>query len=155
MRPVSKEKEKAALAVKRTYEVQRHVQGRWTVDTVSDDREVALELAKEMLGAKRPPAGVRVMSVELTDSGKFSETSIFRSTMSDQSREGSPSRYQAPAKAAIKSEIRDFKHMQQPRPPERVASNRLQHLVRVVWLAFGVAATLVTVELLIRLMRHS
>ncbi len=137
----------------RTYEVQRYAQGRWMVDSVTDDKDVAVEMAKSLMNGRRPPSGVRVMAVELKDTGKFSEISVYRSTMADQGRDETPAVRPKPAATSkTNSETRDFKHGAKSleRGKER---NGLKNLIRSLQLAFGLAATAAAVEALRLLMR--
>ena len=143
----------ATLEASRTYEVQRHTQGRWTVDTVSDDKEVAIELAKSVMSGRRPPSGVRVISVELRDDGKFSEIAIYRSTMMDQNREEAPpARPKVETKPQSGTDVRDFNHSGRPRDAAGVRGG-FWNLMRTLRLAFGLAATLAALEAVRLLMR--
>lgn len=147
-------KDDATLQAHRTYEVQRHTQGRWTVDTVSDDKEVAIELAKSVMSGRRPPSGVRVISVELRNDGKFSEVAIYRSTMMDQNREeASAAGPKIGTKPKSGAEARDFSHSGRPRGAGSERARRLWNLVRTLQLVFGLAATLAALEALHLLMR--
>jgi hypothetical protein len=137
----------------RTYEVQRFSFGRWTVDTLSDDKDVAIELAKSIMSGRRPPSGVRVMAVELRDDGKFSEISVYRSTMIDQARsEPLPGKPKAASDPKAHNETRDFKYGS--RGPEEVKTKAgFKNLLRTLQLAFGLAATLAALQALHLLMR--
>lgn len=147
-------KDEVPPAAKRTYEVQRHSQGRWTVDTVSDDKDVAIELAKSVMNGRRPPSGVRVISVELRDDGKFSEIAIYRSTMMDQNRdEAQPARPMNEARPKRVAQTRDFDHSHRPRGADGRPSGRFWNLMRTLQLAFGLAATVAALEALRLLMR--
>lgn len=136
----------------RTYEVQRHSAGRWMVDSVSDDKDVALELAKALMGGRRPPSGVRVMAVELKESGKFSEISIFRSTMVDQGRdEMAAPKPKIEAKPKGSSEIRDFKQSSKPTQTKRRSA--LANVLRNVQIAVALGLTFAVIEAVRLLMR--
>ena len=136
----------------RTYEVQRHSAGRWMVDSVSDDKDVAIELAKGLMTGRRPPSGVRVMAVELKESGKFSEISIFRSTMTDQSRdEAAPSKPRTDAKPKGGNEGRDFK--QTAKPAQEKKRSTFTNLLRSVQIAVGLGLTFAVIEAVRLLMR--
>jgi hypothetical protein len=137
-----------------TYEVQRYAQGRWVVDTVVNDKDCAIELAKEMMNGRRPPAGVRVMAVELKETGKFSEVSVYRSTMADPGRdEAQTVRPKIEATARTNTETRDFKHDGRPQPPAKERRSGFKNLIRSLQLAFGLAATAAALEALHLLMR--
>jgi hypothetical protein len=138
----------------RTYEVQRHSQGRWMVDSVTDDKDVAIEMAKSLMNGRRPPSGARVMAVELKDTGKFSEISVYRSTMVDPGRdEAQPLRPKIDATAKTSTETRDFKHGERPQAPAKEKSSGIRNLIRSLQLAFGLAATAAALEALHLLMR--
>jgi len=146
------DKEIAPPQVTRTYEVQRHTEGRWLVDSVSDDKDVAIELAKTLMSGRRPPSGVRVMAVMLTDSGTFSEVSVYRSTMLDQGREAAPKpKPKIEAKPARAGEQRDFKRSD--RPPAPKPKGKFQNLIHTLQLALGIGVMLAGVEALYLMMR--
>lgn len=137
----------------RTYEVQRYSFGRWTVDTVSDDKDVAIEMAKSVMSGRRPPSGVRVMAVELRDDGKFSEISVYRSTMIDQARsEPQAAKPKAASEPKAQNETRDFKHGARGLEEAKTKSG-FKNLLRTLQLAFGLAATLAALQALHLLMR--
>jgi hypothetical protein len=136
----------------KTYEVQRYTQGRWTVDAVSDDKEMAIELAKSLMGARRPPSGVRVMSVMISDTGKFSEVSVYRSTMADQGREAAPApKPKIEAKPKAQAESRDFKHSGQA--PAAAKKSGFRKFLFALQMAFGLGVTLAAGEALYLMMR--
>lgn len=139
-------------ATTRTYEVQRHTMGRWTVDSVADEKEVAIELAKALMNGRRPPSGVRVMAVELKESGKFSEISVYRSTMAEQGREEAPtSKPKIEVRPKGGHEIRDFKQTAKPSPAKKKSG--LANLVRSLQIAVGLGLTLAAFEAMRLLMR--
>lgn len=138
----------------RTYEVQRHEKGRWIVDTLADDKEVAIESAKMLMTGRRPPSGVRVMAVELKDSGKFSEISVYRSTIADGGRDEAPApRPKIEVKAKPTAEMRDFTHAERSAPAQEVKGSGFKNAVRALVLAFGVGAALAAFQALRVLMR--
>jgi hypothetical protein len=143
----------AAPSTTRTYEVQRHSQGRWMVDSVTDDKDVAIEMAKSLMNGRRPPSGARVMAVELKDTGKFSEISVYRSTMADQSRdEAQPAKPKIEATAKANNETRDFKQGGRPQAPAKEKESGIKSLIRSLQLIFGLAATAAALEALHLLM---
>jgi len=147
-------KDDSALQSSRTYEVQRHAQGRWMVDSVTDDKDVAIEMAKSLMNGRRPPSGVRVMAVELKETGKFAEISVYRSTMTDQGRDETPAaRPKQNTVSKTSAETRDFKHGAKPPEPHKERSSGLKNLIRSLQLAFGLAATAAAIEALRLLMR--
>jgi hypothetical protein len=134
----------------KVYEVQRHSEGRWLVDTVSDDREVAIALAKSLMGGRRAPSGVRVMAVMMTDNGKFSEVSVYRSTVLDKGAEPAPApRPKIEAKPKPVPE-REFKHSD--RPKEAKAKKGFG-VVQTLQFAFGIGVLLAALEALHLMMR--
>ena len=138
----------------RTFEVQRHAQGRWVVDTIADDKDCAIELAKELMNSPRPPSGVRVMAVELTDTGKFSEISVFRSTKADQGRdELQPVRPKIEATAKTNTETRELKQSGRPHAPAKAKSSALKNLLRALYTAIGLGSGLAAAEAIRLLMR--
>ncbi len=142
----------AAPRGSRTYEVQRYSFGRWTVDTVSDDKDFAIEMAKSVMSGRRPPSGVRVMAVELRDDGKFSEISVYRSTMIDQGRpEPQAPKPKTTAEPKGPNETRDFKRS--GRAPEEMKRGGFKSLLWSLQLAFGLAVMLAALEALHLLMR--
>lgn len=145
-------KETVAARTMRTYEVQRHVQGRWSVESVADNKEIAIELAKALMHGKRPPSSVRVMSVETKADGAFSEVSVFRAGMGEQKTTEAAPKPKIEVKPAAKTEMRDFKHVE---PPPQVPKKRggFSNVLRAVGFAFGIGTIIVIVQLLFHLMR--
>jgi len=135
----------AAPSLTRTYEIQRFSNGRWILDSVADDKKVALEMATALWKGGRAPGGVQVMAVQQSHAGKFSEVRVFRSTANDGAAEK-----QAPAPkvegktAEVKTptEMRDFKHGARSDAPEAATKNRLRDLLLAVKVAtfLGIAA---------------
>jgi len=143
----------AAPSTTRTYEVQRHSQGRWMVDSVTDDKDVAIEMAKSLMNGRRPPSGARVMAVELKDTGKFSEISVYRSTVADPGRdEAQTVRPKIEATAKTNTETRDFKLGGRQQAPVKQKDSSLKSLIRSLQLVFGLAATAAALEALHLLM---
>jgi hypothetical protein len=135
----------------KVYEVQRHSEGRWLVDTVSDDREVAIALAKSLMGGRRAPSGVRVMAVMMTDNGKFSEVSVYRSTMLDKEGEAAPApKPKIEAKPKPAQEQREFKHAERPK---EAAKKKAFGIVQTLQFAFGLGVVLAALEALNLMMR--
>ena len=150
--PTGKESDAALAALPRTYEIQRLSQGRWTVDSVSDDKEMALELAKALMRSRRAPTAARVMSVISTESGKFSEISVWRSGQPETQREAPPAPKAAPEAPAKNTEIGDFKHSgEHPAPPPK--KSRMRNVVYALQAAFGLGISLAAAEAVYLLMR--
>jgi hypothetical protein len=150
----SKESDAPLSAPSRTYEIQRLSQGRWTVDSVSDDKEMALELAKALMRSRRAPTAARVMSVISTESGKFSEISVWRSGQPEPQREAQPApkpKAEAQAKPAA-NEVGDFKHTgEHPAPPPK--KSKMRNVVYALQAAFGLGISLAAAEAVYLLMR--
>lgn len=64
----------------RSYEIQRQTGGRWFLDSVADEKDVAVAIAAALLQSSRPPAEVRILSVQAKPDGAFAEVTIFRAT---------------------------------------------------------------------------
>jgi hypothetical protein len=148
----SKESDAPLSAPSRTYEIQRLSQGRWTVDSVSDDKEMALELAKALMRSRRAPTAARVMSVIVTESGKFSEISVWRSGQPEPQREAPQAPKAAPEAPAKTNEVGDFKHSgEHPAPPPKKSAMR--NIVYALQAAFGLGISLAAAEAVYLLMR--
>jgi len=74
----------SAQAPARTYEVQRFANGRWLLDSVGDDKKVAVAMANALFKSGRAPMGVQVMAVQRGGDGQFSEVRIYRLTPDEQ-----------------------------------------------------------------------
>lgn len=70
----------SAQAPTRTYEIQRFANGRWLLDSVGDDKKVAVAMANALFKSGRAPMGVQVMAVQRGGDGQFSEMRIYRLT---------------------------------------------------------------------------
>lgn len=148
----SKESDAPLSAPSRTYEIQRLSQGRWSVDSVSDDKEMALELAKALMRSRRAPTAARVMSVIVTESGKFSEISVWRSGQPEPQREAPQAPKAAPEAPAKTNEVGDFKHTgEHPAPPQKKSGMR--NVVYALQAAFGLGISLAAAEAVYLLMR--
>ena len=138
----------AAPALTRTYEIQKFSGGRWVLDSVADDKKVAIEMSAALMKSGRAPGGVQVMSVQRGRDGQFSEVRIHRAMPNDGAAE-KPAAAPAP-KAEIKvepkkTEVGDFKHVERPRTPEPKKS-RGSDLLLVLKIAFGLGACAAVVE---------
>jgi hypothetical protein len=95
----------------RSYEVQKFASGRWTLDSVSDDKEVAIAMAKSLLASGRAPSGVRVMSVQSNRNGQFSQITIFRQAPGEESAQTTTTlKPRTQTEPARQQEKRDFAH---------------------------------------------
>jgi hypothetical protein len=82
----------------RNYEIQRLSNGRWLLDSVADDKDVAIAMAQALLGSNRAPAEVRVSAVKIQLDGTFSEVSVFHATAEE--KRASKTKSDAPAAPA-------------------------------------------------------
>jgi hypothetical protein len=73
-----------ATAPVRTYEVQRLSGGRWLLDSVGDDKKVAISMANALMKSGRARLGVQVMAVQKNADGQFSEVRVYRLTPEEQ-----------------------------------------------------------------------
>ncbi len=68
----------------RNFEIQRLSGGRWLLDSVSDDKQVAIAMANALMKSGRAPFGVQVMAVQKRPDGQFGEVRIYRLTPEEQ-----------------------------------------------------------------------
>jgi hypothetical protein len=73
-----------ATAPARTYEIQRLSGGRWVLDSVGDDKKVAIAMANALMKSGRAALGVQVMAVQRGADGQFSEVRVYRLTPEEQ-----------------------------------------------------------------------
>ena len=74
----------SAAAPARTYEIQRLSNGRWVLDSVGDDKKVAIAMANALMKSGRAPLGVQVVAVQKNSDGEFAETRVYRLTPHEQ-----------------------------------------------------------------------
>lgn len=132
----------------RNYEVQHYASGRWVVDSVADEKEVAIAMAQSLMRGGRAPHGVRVMSVQTKVSGEFSQVTIFR-RMPGEAEPAAPAAKTAPApKADAKpvAEKRDFKHVDPPAKLAAPAKSRFGSVVLALKVALIVGLGAVAFE---------
>ena len=87
-----------AGAPARTYEIRRQTGGRWFLDSVADEKDVAIAMAKRLLLSSRPHSEVQVASVQTKPDGEFSEVTIFRAKPGAQpSPAANPGKFARPA----------------------------------------------------------
>src|SRR5579864_4690758 len=94
----------SAQAPSRTYEVQRFANGRWLLDSVGDDKKVAVAMANALFKSGRAPMGVQVMAVQRGGDGQFSEVRVYRLTPDEQ--QGAAAVAPAKASTAPKAKLR-------------------------------------------------
>ncbi|HKT18562.1 MAG TPA: hypothetical protein VJR47_11005 [Stellaceae bacterium] len=73
----------------RNFEVQRRVGERWLLDTVADDKQIAINLANALLKSGQGRQGVQVIAVLQTEDGHFKEVRVYRA-MPDDARKTVP-----------------------------------------------------------------
>lgn len=132
----------------RSYEIQRFSSGRWMLDSVSDDKDVAIAMAKSLMASGRAPAGVRVMSVQQNPTGQFSQITIFRRAPGESAVSDAPApkpKIEADAKPA--EDKRDFKHGTQA-PATSPKKSRFADLIFALKLAIGIGITLAAFQAL-------
>jgi hypothetical protein len=112
MAPRSSEAVAPARTPSRTYEIQKYNNGRWILDSVADDKKVAVEMATALMKSGRAPNGVQVMSVQQSSDGQFSQVRIYRATPNDPAPEAASKTPKVEAKPAPATPhvVSDFKH---------------------------------------------
>lgn len=73
-----------ATAPARNYEIQRLSNGRWLLDSVGDDKKVAIAMANALFKSGRAPLGVQVTAVQRGADGEFKEVRVYRLTPDEQ-----------------------------------------------------------------------
>jgi hypothetical protein len=132
----------------RTYEIQHYASGRWVVDSVADEKEVAITMAQSMMRGGRASHGVRVMSVQTKATGEYSEVTIYRRMPGD-AEPTAPAPKAAPVpKADVKAaaEKRDFKHVDPPAKPTAPAKSRFGSVMLALKIALIVGLCAVAFE---------
>jgi hypothetical protein len=139
----------ATPAITRTYEIQRFSSGRWMLDSVADDKKVAIEMAAALMKSGRAPGGVQVMAVQRSQDGQFSEVRVHRSMPNDpQATEKSAAAPKVDAKPEAKkpADIRDFKHGDRPESPAEPKKSRFKDLLLALKIAFGLGLCAALIE---------
>jgi hypothetical protein len=104
----------------RNYEVQRYASGRWMVDSVADEKEVALAMAQSLMKSGKAPHGLRVMAVQTKPNGEYSQITIYRRMPGEpEPAAGAPAKPAPKAEAKPEAEKRDFKHVDPPAKPAK------------------------------------
>ena len=139
----------------RTYEIQRYSGGRWVLDSVADDKEMAVAVAKSLTSGARAPSGVRVLAVQQYDDGQFSEVSVYRSTPLDEhNAEAAVRKLKVEDEVKAFREQRDFEHKGKGEPPPTPRKKRrFADVILAVQLAFGIGLTLTAIQMLRIVMR--
>jgi len=81
----------------RNFEVQRRVGDRWMLDTVADDKQIAINLANALLKSGQGRQGVQVIAVLQAEDGQFKEVRVYRATPEDARKEASEGARKAPS----------------------------------------------------------
>jgi hypothetical protein len=139
----------ATPAITRTYEIQKFSSGRWMLDSVADDKKVAVEMAAALMKSGRAPGGVQVMAVQRSQDGQFSEVRVHRSMPNDpQATEKPAAAPKVEAKPEVKKpiEIRDFKHSDQLDSAPEPRKSRFKDLLLVLKIAFGLGLCAAMIE---------
>jgi len=139
----------AAPAITRTYEIQKFSSGRWMLDSVADDKKVAIEMATALAKSGRAPGGVQVMAVQRSQTGQFSEVRVYRSMPNDPQsteKQAAPPKTEAKAEAKKPAEVRDFKHNTQSDAADAPKKGRFKDLVLALKVAFGLGFCAALVE---------
>jgi len=66
-----------------TFEVRKYIGGRWLLDTVFDDKSVAISEAKTLMERNSSLPGVRVVAVAEEELGSFREWTVYRQMIVD------------------------------------------------------------------------
>jgi hypothetical protein len=130
----------ATPAITRTYEIQRFSSGRWMLDSVADDKKVAIEMAAALMKSGRAPGGVQVMAVQRGRDGQFSEVRVHRAMPNDAPATEKPaSAPKIEVKPEVKktTEVRDFKHAERSEAPQEPKKSGFKDVVLALKVAFG------------------
>ncbi|HTZ77473.1 MAG TPA: hypothetical protein VMC10_06190 [Stellaceae bacterium] len=140
----------------RSYEIQRYSGGRWFLDSVADDKEMAVAVAKSLTSGARGPTSVRVMAVQQYEDGQFSEVTVYRSTPIDEhNAEASVRKLKVADEVKASREQREFerKHKDDPPPAPARKKGRFADLILALQLAFGIGLTVTAIQMLRIVMR--
>ena len=66
-----------------TFEIRKYIGGRWLLDTVFDDKSVAIAEAKTLMERNSSLPGVRVVAVAEEEMGSFREWTVYRQMIVD------------------------------------------------------------------------
>jgi hypothetical protein len=134
----------------RSYEIQRYSGGRWVLDSVADDKDVAVSMARSLIEGVRAPAGVRVMSCQQNDDGTFSEFTVFRASPVDEHNAEATAR-----RLKVEEEVRTFREQRHQKrdgqaaaSPKKKKSGRFKDVILAVQLAFGIGIMLTAFQVL-------
>lgn len=152
MAPPSSEAAAPARVTTRSYEIQKLNNGRWFLDSVADDKKVAIEMATALMKSGKAPQGVQVMSVQHGIDGKFSQVRIYRATPNDLAGEAHPKAVKVEAKTEAKTphEVSDFKHGPHAKQPKAKSKKDVFFALKI---AFGCGVTAAAAEAAFLLLR--
>lgn len=89
----------------RSFEIHRKSGDRWTVDSIADDKQIAIRMANALLKSGRARSGVKVISVQQVSDGEFREVQVYQATPEPQAKTATdPSAPPAAPKPKIKIE---------------------------------------------------
>jgi hypothetical protein len=112
--------DRIATAGTRTFEIRRRSGDRWVLDSVADDKQIAINLANSLLKGGHASLGVQVVAVLEAGDGQFKEISVYRATPEDQrASEAGRSRVQIEARRKVKIERapQELRRESPPRAP--------------------------------------
>lgn len=130
----------------RSFEVQRRAGDRWVLDSVADDKQLAINLANSLVKGGHARQGVQVVAVLEAEDGKFSEVRVYRATPEDRRKSG-PARPRSRAAAqrnlrierAAEELLRD-RPLAAPPPPKLGLSAAWAAFRRVSWKSWASVA---------------
>jgi ferric-dicitrate binding protein FerR (iron transport regulator) len=104
-----------------TFEIRKYVGGRWLLDSVFDDKSVAVAEAKQLMERNTSLPGVRVVAVAEEEAGSFREWTVFRQMIVDdeQALQRAFQLRHEPAPAPAPRRDRDAELPRAPRLPRR------------------------------------
>lgn len=136
-----------ASARTRTFEIQRRSGDRWLLDSVADDKQIAINLANSLLKGGHAPLGVQVVAVLQTEDGQFREVSVYRAIPEGQRASGAPrTPFQAEARPKVRIERapQEYRRETQARAartaPNPRATTRRASLPRLTWRSWALIA---------------
>ena len=132
-----------------TFEIRKYVGGRWLLDSVFDDKTVAVAEAKALMERNSSLPGVRVVAVAEEDAGSFREWTVYRQMIVDdeQALQRAFQLRVEPAPSAQRKE-RDGE-LPRGRPPRRRTA-RPDWLGYTGWTLLGLAGAAVVSIILLR-----
>jgi hypothetical protein len=137
-----------------SFELQSFQSGNWKIDSIYDDKELAIDMAKRLLGSRRATA-MRVVEERFGDDGELKSRVVFRQSLVDDTNAEAHER-KIQAQKEVK-EARESRHGTGARPLA-VAGARSNTSDGLAWLLvklIGISAVgLVALFVLSRLIFH-